>query len=211
VGRQGRAGTMPYRKPVVIVTRRLPALVEHRMGELFDARFNAEDRAMDAAALASAAGEADVLVPTVTDRIDAAVIAAAGPRLKLIANFGNGVDNIDVKAAYARGITVTNTPGVLTEDMADFTMALIVAVSRRFIDGAKALTGGQFAGWSPSWMLGQRISASASASSDSGASGGRWRSGRAPSGSRSTITTAGRPRRGSNRNSMRPTGTASTA
>jgi glyoxylate reductase len=158
VGRQGRAGTMPYRKPVVIVTRRLPALVEHRMGELFDARFNAEDRAMDAAALASAAGEADVLVPTVTDRIDAAVIAAAGPRLKLIANFGNGVDNIDVKAAYARGITVTNTPGVLTEDMADFTMALIVAVSRRFIDGAKALTGGQFAGWSPSWMLGQRIS-----------------------------------------------------
>jgi glyoxylate reductase len=85
------------------------------------------------------------------------VIAAAGSQLKLIANFGNGVDNIDVKAAYARGITVTNTPGVLTDDMADFAMALIVAVSRRFVEGSRAVTSGQFKGWSPSWMLGQRI------------------------------------------------------
>ena len=149
---------MPYRKPVVIITRKLPELVEHRMGELFDSRFNVSDKPMDEATLRQAAAEADVLVPTVTDRIDAAVLEAAGPRLKLIANFGNGVDNIDVKAAYARGITVTNTPGVLTDDMADFTMALIVAVSRRFFDGSRAVATGQFSGWSPSWMLGQRIS-----------------------------------------------------
>ena len=149
---------MSYRKPTVIVTRKLPELVEQRMVELFDARVNADDRPLDAAALKRAVAEADVLVPTVTDRIDADIIAAAGPRLKLIANFGNGVDNIDVKAAYARGVSVTNTPGVLTEDMADFTMALVVAVSRRFVDGARAVSSGQFAGWSPSWMLGQRIS-----------------------------------------------------
>jgi glyoxylate reductase len=148
---------MTYRKSTVIITRKLPEIVELRMGELFDARFNATDAPMDAQALMRAVGEADVLVPTVTDRIDADVIAAAGPKLKLIANFGNGVDNIDVKAAYARGITVTNTPGVLTDDMADFTMAMIVAVSRRFIDGSRAVTSGQFTGWSPSWMLGQRI------------------------------------------------------
>jgi glyoxylate reductase len=149
---------MPYRKSTVIITRKLPGLVELRMGELFDARLNASDLPMDVAALKQAVAEADVLVPTVTDRIDAEIIAAAGPRLKLIANFGNGVDNIDVKAAYARGVTVTNTPGVLTDDMADFTMALIVAVSRRFVDGARAVTSGQFTGWSPGWMLGQRIS-----------------------------------------------------
>jgi len=149
---------MPYRKSTVIITRKLPDLVEDRMRQLFDARFNADDNPMDAAALKQAVGEADVLVPTVTDRIDADVLSAAGPKLKLIANFGNGVDNIDVKAAYARGVTVTNTPGVLTDDMADFTMALIVAVSRRFVDGSRALSTGQFTGWSPSWMLGQRIS-----------------------------------------------------
>ncbi len=148
---------MPYRKSIVIVTRKLPEMVELRMGELFDARFNAADLPMDSAALKAAVAMADVLVPTVTDRIDAEIIAAAGPQLRLIANFGNGVDNIDVKAAYARGITVTNTPGVLTDDMADFTMALIVAVSRRFIEGSRAMTNGTFKGWSPGWMLGQRI------------------------------------------------------
>jgi glyoxylate reductase len=148
---------MSYRKSTVIVTRKLPELVESRMGQLFDTRFNASDQPMDAAALRAAAADCDVLVPTVTDRIDASLIDAAGPRLKLIANFGNGVDNIDVKAAYAKGITVTNTPGVLTDDMADFAMALIVAVSRRFVDGSRAITSGQFTGWSPSWMLGQRI------------------------------------------------------
>jgi glyoxylate reductase len=149
---------MPYRKSTVIVTRKLPLLVEQRMAELFDTRFNGDDQPMDVEALKRAVTEADVLIPTVTDRIDATVLSAAGPKLKLIANFGNGVDNIDVKAAYARGITVTNTPGVLTEDMADFTMALIVAVSRRFFDGSRAVTSGSFTGWSPSWMLGQRIS-----------------------------------------------------
>jgi glyoxylate reductase len=149
---------MSYRKPTVIVTRKLPELVELRMRELFDVRFNPDDRPMSEAALCQAAQECDVLVPTVTDQINAAVIAAASDRLKLIANFGNGVDNIDVKAAYQRGMTVTNTPGVLTDDMADFTMALIVAVSRRFVDGSRALLDGQFQGWSPEWMLGQRIS-----------------------------------------------------
>jgi glyoxylate reductase len=148
---------MPYRKSIVIVTRKLPEMVELRMAELFDARFNTGDQPMDAAALKAAVGVADVLVPTVTDRIDAEVIAAAGPQLRLIANFGNGVDNIDVKAAYAKGIAVTNTPGVLTDDMADFTMALIVAVSRRFVEGSRAVTHGTFKGWSPGWMLGQRI------------------------------------------------------
>jgi glyoxylate reductase len=148
---------MPYRKSIVIITRKLPEMVELRMGELFDAHFNASDIPMDASALKAAVATAEVLVPTVTDRIDADIIAAAGPQLRLIANFGNGVDNIDVKAAYARGIAVTNTPGVLTDDMADFTMALIVAVSRRFVEGSRAVGNGTFKGWSPGWMLGQRI------------------------------------------------------
>jgi glyoxylate reductase len=148
---------MPYRKSKVIVTRRLPALIEQRMAELFDTSFNADDQPMAADQLMAAAREADVLVPTVTDRISADIIEAAGPQLKLIANFGNGVDNIDIKAAYAKGITVTNTPGVLTDDMADFTMAMIVAVSRRFVEGARTVTDGKFTGWSPSWMLGQRL------------------------------------------------------
>jgi glyoxylate reductase len=149
---------MPYRKANVIVTRKLPDIVEQRMGELFEARFNVTDAPMDAAALKQAVATCEVLVPTVTDQITAEVIAAAGPQLKLIAHFGNGTDNIDVKAAMARGIAVTNTPGVLTDDMADFTMAMIVAVSRRFVEGARSVTSGQFKGWSPSWMLGQRIS-----------------------------------------------------
>ncbi len=149
---------MPYRKANVIVTRKLPDIVEQRMGELFNVRFNLADQPLDEAALREAVATCDVLVPTVTDRISADIIAAAGPQLKLIAHFGNGTDNIDVKAAMARGITVTNTPGVLTDDMADFTMAMIVAVSRRFVEGARSVTSGQFKGWSPSWMLGQRIS-----------------------------------------------------
>jgi glyoxylate reductase len=144
-------------KPVVIVTRRLPEVIEQRMDELFDVRFNQTDRPMDAEALVGAMNACDVLLPTVTDRIDEALIARAGSRLKLIANFGNGVDNIDVAAARKRGITVTNTPGVLTEDMADFTMALIVAVARRFSEGARIIPSGQWVGWSPNWMLGRRI------------------------------------------------------
>ena len=148
---------MPAAKPLVIVTRKLPAPIETRMRELFDARLNHDDTPMDSAALADAMGKADILVPTVTDRIDAALIAKAGTQLKLIANFGNGVDNIDVKAAIGRNITVTNTPGVLTEDTADMTMALILAVPRRLVEGVKALEMDQFRGWSPSWMLGHRL------------------------------------------------------
>jgi glyoxylate reductase len=147
------------RKPLVIVTRKLPEAVETRMRELFDARLNLDDRPMTAAELAAAAAEADVLVPTVTDRIDAAVVAAAGERLQLIANFGTGIDNIDVEAAHERGIKVTNTPGVLTEDTADMTIALILACSRRIVEGAAFLkdAANQWQGWSPTWMLGHRI------------------------------------------------------
>ncbi len=127
------------------------------MRELFDAELNLEDRPMNAATLAEAAGRADVLATTLTDRIDAEVIAAAGPQLKLIANFGAGVDHIDVAAAVARGVTVTNTPGVLTEDTADMTMALILAAARRIVEGASVVQAGGFSGWSPTWMMGRRI------------------------------------------------------
>jgi glyoxylate reductase len=149
---------MPKKKPLVVVTRRLPASVETRMRELFDARLNDDDHPLSQAELMEAVKNADVLVPTVTDRIDAEVLQQAGERMKLIANFGNGVDNIDVAAAVARGITVTNTPGVLTEDVADMTMALILAVPRRLAEGATVLTGSaEWSGWSPTWMLGHRI------------------------------------------------------
>ena len=150
---------MPQRKrPLVVITRKLPERVETRMRELFEAKLNIDDTPMSQAALAEAVKTADVLVPTVTDRIDAAVLGQAGERLKLIANFGNGVDNIDVAAAVQRGITVTNTPGVLTEDTADMTMALILAVPRRLAEGATILTREQeWPGWSPTWMLGRRI------------------------------------------------------
>lgn len=146
------------KKPVVVVTRKLPDQVELRMRELFDARLNPDDKPMTAAQLAEAAKTADVLVPTVTDRIDAAVLSKAGEQLKLIANFGNGVDNIDVASAVQRGITVTNTPGVLTEDTADMTMALILAVPRRLVEGSSVLiSDSDWAGWTPTWMLGHRI------------------------------------------------------
>ena len=128
------------KKPLVVVTRKLPDSVEIRMRELFDARLNLDDKPMTPAELVEAVKTADVLVPTVTDRIDGAVLGKAGDRLKLIANFGNGVDNIDVATAIERGITVTNTPGVLTEDTADMTMALILAVPRRLAEGAAVLT-----------------------------------------------------------------------
>jgi glyoxylate reductase len=140
------------------VTRKLPDPGETRMRELFDAELNLDDAPMSAAELVEAVSRADVLAPTVTDEIDAAVIAAAGPQLKLIANFGAGVDHIDVAAAAARGITVTNTPGVLTEDTADMTMALILAAARRIVEGANVVHAGGFSGWSPTWMLGRRIS-----------------------------------------------------
>ena len=148
---------MSRKKPTVIVTRKLPDVVETRMCELFDTRLNDSDRPMGRSELMEALKTADVLVPTVTDRIDAEIIRAAGEQMKLIANFGNGVDNIDVDAASERGITVTNTPGVLTEDTADMTMALILAVSRRLVEGAKVIPAGDWSGWSPTWMLGRRI------------------------------------------------------
>ena len=147
------------KRPLIIVTRRLPDLIETRMRELFDARLNVDDHAMKQADLIDAVKTADVLVPTVTDRIDRTVLAAAGPQLKLIANFGTGVDNIDLDTARSRGITVTNTPGVLTEDTADMTMALILSVPRRLAEGAAYLKEPrqQWSGWSPTWMLGHRI------------------------------------------------------
>jgi glyoxylate reductase len=141
-----------------VVTRRLPDSVEMRMRELFDARLNSDDKPMSPAQLIDAVKTADVLVPTVTDHIDRSVLSQTGERLKLIANFGNGVDNIDVATAVQRGITVTNTPGVLTEDTADMTVALILAVPRRLAEGAQVLTGDrEWNGWSPTWMLGHRI------------------------------------------------------
>jgi glyoxylate reductase len=147
------------KKPLVIVTRRLPDVVETRMRELFDARLNVDDKPMSQAQLIEALKTADVLVPTVTDRIDRSVLAQAGPQLKLIANFGTGVDNIDLDTARNRNIIVTNTPGVLTEDTADMTMALILAVPRRLMEGTAALKSSKAAwgGWSPTWMLGHRI------------------------------------------------------
>jgi glyoxylate reductase len=149
---------MSRARPLVIVTRRLPEPVETRMRELFQTRLNIEDRPMTQAELVEAMKAADVLVPTVTDRIDSEMIALAGERLKLIANFGNGVDNIDVDAAVKHGIAVTNTPNVLTEDTADMTMALILSVPRRMAEGARILREGQkWEGWSPTWMLGHRI------------------------------------------------------
>ena len=146
------------KKPLVVITRRLPESVETRMRELFDARLNLDDKPMSQIELTEAAKVADVLVPTVTDQIDRSVLSHSGEKLKLIANFGNGVDNIDVATALQRGITVTNTPGVLTEDTADMTMALILAVPRRLAEGAQVLTSeSAWTGWSPTWMLGHRI------------------------------------------------------
>ena len=146
------------KKPLVVVTRKLPDSIETRMRELFDARLNLDDAPMSPEQLAEAVRTAEVLVPTVTDHITSDILNTPDAKLRLIANFGNGVDNIDVTAAQARGITVTNTPKVLTEDTADMTMALILAVPRRLIEGASILTDGKsWAGWSPTWMLGHRI------------------------------------------------------
>ncbi|WP_293860159.1 D-glycerate dehydrogenase [uncultured Alsobacter sp.] len=148
---------MSKKKPLVVVTRKLPDVVETRMRELFDARLNVDDHPMTQAELAEALRTADVLVPTVTDKIDAQLLAQTGENLKLIANFGNGVDNIDVQTALTRGLTVTNTPGVLTEDTADMTMALILAVARRIAEGSRVIPDEAWNGWSPTWMLGRRI------------------------------------------------------
>lgn len=149
---------MSTRKPNVIVTRRLPDSVETRMRELFDTQLNLEDRPFTRAELIESVGKCDALVATITDKIDAEVLAHAGERLKLIANFGAGVDHIDVAVAHEKGILVTNTPGVLTEDTADLTLALMMAVSRRIVEGANVAQAGDFTGWAPTWMMGRRIS-----------------------------------------------------
>ncbi len=144
-------------KPKLAVTAKLLDGVEARMAELFDVRFNPDDHAMTRDELAAAMADCDVLVPTVTDRIDAALIEGAPDRLKMIANFGAGVDNIDLAAAHKRRITVTNTPGVFTEDTADMTLALILSVPRRLAEGEKLMRSGQWQGWRPSGMLGHRV------------------------------------------------------
>jgi len=145
------------RRPKLIVTRRLPSQIEARMSELFDVELSEDDLPLGAKAMAAAAARCDILVPTISDHVDAAVIEAGRGRLRLIANFGNGVDHIDLKTARAAGIIVTNTPGVLTEDTADMTMALILSVPRRLAEGEKLVRSGKWTGWSPGSMLGHRI------------------------------------------------------
>jgi glyoxylate reductase len=148
---------MRSKRPFVIVTRKLPDPIETRMMELFACRLNLDDTPLSKPELIAAVERADVLVPTVTDRIDAEVLDTAGPALKLIASFGTGVDHVDLAAAQRRGIIVTNTPGVLTEDTADMTMALILAVSRRLAEGERLIRSGGWTGWGPTSMLGHRI------------------------------------------------------
>jgi glyoxylate reductase len=148
---------MPAKRLKVVVTRRLPGPVELRLKELFDTELNETDTALTEAELADAVARADVLVSTVTDQIDGRILARAGDSLRLIAQFGAGVDNIDVQTAVQRGITVTNTPGVLTDDTADATLALILAVPRRLHEGIELMAQGHFDGWSPTWMMGRRL------------------------------------------------------
>jgi len=143
--------------PHVVVTRKLPDEIEARLADLFQSDLNTNDIAMSGDALKAAVANCDVLVPTVTDDINADIIEAAGPNLRLIANFGAGTDHIDVAAAHAKGIIVTNTPGVLTEDTADFTMALILAVPRRLVEGDRLTRAGGFTGWTPTSLLGHRV------------------------------------------------------
>ena len=148
---------MGQKKPIVVVTRKLPDVIETRMMELFDVRLNLDDKPMNKAELIEAVKVAEILVPTVTDRIDAAILSQAGPDMRLIANYGTGVDHIDLNTARQRGIVISNTPDVLTEDTADMTMALILAVPRRIAEGERLLQSGKWEGWAPTSMLGHRI------------------------------------------------------
>jgi len=141
----------------VVVTRRLPEAVESRLSELFDVRLRDTDAPMTRDELAAAVADADVLVPTITDRIDGPLLARAGPRLKLIAHYGAGVDNVDVATARQRGILVSNTPGVTVDDTADMTMALLLAVTRRIPEGLSVMQQGAWEGWAPNAYLGGRI------------------------------------------------------
>jgi glyoxylate reductase len=145
-------------RPRIVVTRLLPAQIEGRMATLFDAAFNIDDRQLDCDALLARLEGCDVLVSSITDRLDADLIARLPASVRLIAQFGNGFDNIDIEAAAARGITVTNTPSVLTEDTADMAMMLMLALPRRLVEGAEVLPrDGDWPGWSPTWMLGRRL------------------------------------------------------
>ena len=151
---------MPAQRLNVVVTRRLPQVVETRMSELFNVTLRESDTPMSRNQLVEAMKEADVLVPTLTDKIDAAMLAAAGERLKLIANYGAGVDHIDVQSARQRGVLVSNTPGTVTEDTADMTMALILAVTRRIPEGLATMQSGNWSGWAPTALLGRRLAGS---------------------------------------------------
>ena len=144
-------------KPIIAVTRKLPPSIETRMMELFGTRLNEDDQPLSAAEIVAKCDGADVLVPTVTDGINAALIAALPDNIRLIANFGVGVDHIDLKAAAARDILVTNTPGVLTADTADLTIALLLSVPRRLVEGARLAAAGNWAGWTPTFMMGHRV------------------------------------------------------
>lgn len=148
---------MPKQKLSVVVTRRLPDQVETRMSELFDVTLRPDDTPMTRAELVQAVQGADVLVPTLTDQIDAGLLGQAGERLKLIANYGAGVDHIDVHTARQRGILVSNTPGASADDTADMTMALIMAVTRRIPEGLAMMQSGAWEGWAPTALLGGRI------------------------------------------------------
>ena len=141
----------------VVVTRRLPEVVETRLTELFDVTLRDDDTPMSRSDLAAAMAEADVLIPTITDKIDASLIAQAGGRLKLIANYGAGVDHIDVETARQRGIIVSNTPGVMTDDTADMVMGLMLAVTRRMQEGLGVMQSGEWSGWAPTAFLGTRL------------------------------------------------------
>lgn len=144
-------------RPHIVVTRKLLPAIEQRMAELFDCRFNDDDHPMSQDELIAAMNGCDILVPTVTDRIDAALIAAAPASLRMIANFGAGVNHIDLAGAKAKGILVTNTPGVFTDDTADLTMALILNVPRRLGEGHRLMRSGEWNGWAPAGMLGHRV------------------------------------------------------
>jgi glyoxylate reductase len=149
---------MPASKPKVLVTRRLPESIEARMGMLFETAVNETDAPLSAEDIVGRLEGVDVLVSTITDRIDADLIARLPQSVRLIAQFGNGVDNIDLESAWAAGLTVTNTPSVLTEDTADMAMALILALPRRLVEGTQMLLHDRvWAGWSPTSMLGHRL------------------------------------------------------
>ena len=148
---------MSKKRLSVVVTRRLPEAVETRLSELFDVTLREDDKAMTREELGAAMRQADVLVPTITDEIDAPLITQAGERLKLIANYGAGVDHIDVATARQRGVLVSNTPGVLTDDTADMTMALILAVTRRMPEGMAVMQSGNWDGWAPTALMGGRV------------------------------------------------------